>query len=586
MTDHDCEPWSPGRRTLAQKRPKRESSPGLISGHSRGLGIALSLLLLGCATEEPVTPELPDGPWLDDVAPSAVLGTELCQTPQPGATPLRRLTNAEYANTLVDLDVAPADASAATAAFPREPTSLGFRNGATTLVVDSLMAQKYHEVAVQLSPLYRPKCATQSSEQDCVKAFITGLGLLMHRRPLSANQTEDYLSLYQKARAGGDDFDAAARWVVEAMLQSPYFLYRVEIPETQVARVTGYEMAARLSYTFWQAPPDEELYAAAAAGELSSDEQVLAQVRRLLKDQRALRVYEFFEQWLDLDQLQAVERDPELYPDLPPHLAELLRAESRAFISSLLTSGDSSLSDLLGADFTYVNSALAHHYGLEDPGSDTFEKVSAPGRSGILTQGMLAVKDGAGRSSIVRRGLKLRTDFLCQLVPKPPDDVDITLEGLGAELSQAERLEMHRSQAACLGCHSLMDPLGVAFEGFDAVGRPRSVDEYGSPVVTEGEITGSMDSDGPVSSVADVAAALSQSREMEQCYLMQNFRFFFGREADGADLCSQAQLTQSFQDGEQSLAGLFVGLAQTDAFLYKAALSVGEPNAAEQGGEP
>src|SRR5690606_2403404 len=102
----------------------------------------------------------------------------------------------------------------------------------------------------------------------------------------------------------------------------------------------------------------------------------------------------------------------------------------------------------------------------------------------------------------------------------------------------------------------------------------------------EGEITGSMDSDGPVSSVADVAAALSQSREMEQCYLMQNFRFFFGREADGADLCSQAQLTQSFQDGEQSLAGLFVGLAQTDAFLYKAALSVGEPNAAEQGGEP
>jgi hypothetical protein len=522
---------------------------------------------LGCGDQ--VTPELPDGKWLDQVAPRAVLATELCQTPQPGDSPLRRLTNAEYRNTLEDVGLPRDEIDRATANLPSEPISLGFRNGARTLNVDSLLAQEYARVARTFSNRLSPKCADGDTERQCAVAFVEDLGRQLHRRPLSAEQTEAYVALYDAASAGGDGFGAAIAWMVEAMLQSPHFLYRVEIPEGTATRVTGYEMASRLSYTFWQSPPDEALLSAAEAGELETDAGIEEQARRLLSSGRALRVYEFFEQWLDLDELTVLDRDPELYPGLPSHLPALLRAENRAFVEGLLQRGDGTLSELLTAEYTYTNGALAQHYELDGPDGNAFERTPAPGRRGILTQGMLAVQDASTRTSIVRRGLKLRTDFLCQTVPAPPDDVDLTLDGIGAELSQVERLALHRQNASCAGCHRLMDPLGVAFENFDAVGRFRAQDEYGAPVDSNGEFFLTMDVDGPIDSVSAVALALASSREMEQCYLMQNFRFFFGREAKAEDLCSQAQLTEHFQASGQGLADLFIGLTKTDAFLYK-----------------
>lgn len=545
----------------------------------RRSSVLLVLLTLGCG--DGVTPQLPEGDWLDQVDPRAVLATDVCKQPQPGDTPLRRLTNAEYRNTLQDLGLSRAEVDEATSNLPSEPESLGFRNGARTLNVDSLLAQEYGRVAKRFAAYVTPSC-DGDADDICAADFVDDVGMKLHRRPLDAAEADAYLDIFDAAVAGGDSFETAIAWVVEAMLQSPHFLYRVELPEETTARVTGYEMASRLSYTFWQSPPDDELLAAAAAGELDTDDGVAAQVRRLLRSGRALRVYEFFEQWLDLDELSVVSRDDALYPDLPGNLAELLRAENRAFVEDLLRHGDSTLEDLLTAEHTFANAALAQHYGLEGPEGDAFVRVPAPGRRGVLTQGMLAVQDAPTRTSIVRRGLKIRTDFLCQTVPAPPDNVDLTLTGIGTDLTQAERLALHRDNASCVGCHQLMDPLGVAFENFDAVGRFRTTDEYGAPVVTSGEFAKTMDLDGPVDSVDDVALALAGSREMEQCYLMQNFRFFFGREAKAADLCSQAQLTEHFQTSGQSLVELLVGLAQTDAFLYK----VGADADVEEGGAP
>jgi len=525
-------------------------------------------LLAGCSGDQ-VTPELPEGAWLDQVDPQAVLASDMCQTPEPGDSPLRRLTNAEYRNTLEELGLPRDEIDEATVNLPSEPISLGFRNGARTLNVDTLMAQEYARVAKTFSSRLVPACVDNEAGRDCAESFVRDLGRRLHRRPLADDEISAYLALYDAGEAGGDAFDTAIAWVVEAMLQSPHFLYRVEIPEAKTARVTGYEMASRLSYTFWQSPPDEALLAAAEAGELDTDEGVEEQVRRLLSSGRALRVYEFFEQWLDLDELTTVDRDVTLYPDLPGNLAQLLRAENRAFVEDLLHDGDSTLTDLLSAEHTFANAALSSHYGLDGPAGDVFERVDAPGRRGILTQGILAVQDAPTRTSMVRRGLKIRTDFLCQTVPAPPDNVDLTLDGIGTDLSQAARLALHRNQGGCVGCHELMDPIGVAFDAFDAVGRPRVADEYGAPIVTGGEFVSTMDIDGPVDSVDAVALSLAGSREMEQCYLIQNFRFFFGREAERKDLCSQAQLTEYFQASGQSLAELFVGLARTDAFLYK-----------------
>lgn len=527
----------------------------------------------GCnAPSEPSVPgELPEGDWLDETSPRQVLTSEYCASPRPGDTPLRRLTNAEYRNTLEDLGLPRDEVEAATSSFPHEPVSLGFRNGARTLHVDTLMSQQYARVAIEFRDRLATDCDVED-ERECMTKFVSGLGTKLFRRPLESEEVVSFLALFDKAKEGGDTTRVAMAWVVEAMLLSPEFLYRVEIPEEKTAKVSDYEMASRLSYTFWQSPPDQELLDAAQAGELRTADQIEGQVRRLLGDRRALRVYEFFRQWLDLDELTSIDRDEVLYPDLPGNLAELLLIENEAFVKSLLSRGDADLQELLSAPYTYANAALAAHYGLEGPEGAAFEKVDAPFRSGILSQAMLAVQDGPTRTSIVRRGLKIRTDFLCQLVPSPPNTVNLSLDGIGADLTQAERLAQHRENPSCSQCHSKMDPIGAIFEGFDAVGRPREVDEYGSPVVSVGEVEATFDLDGPYASVPELGRRMGESREIEQCYLMQNFRFFFGREAERADLCSQAQLTEHFQESGQSLAELFVGLARTDAFRYKAGL--------------
>lgn len=537
------------------------------------LSASVALLFAVACSSDADSPQgkLPEGAWLGATPPEQVLASSMCATPSPGTSPLRRLTNAEYKNTLIDLGLDEAEVTATVAALPSETESLGFRNGASALTVNSLLAQKYQAIAREYSRKFAGNCA--GDEASCADQFVTNMGLLLHRRPLSEDEKASYLGIFEKSRAF-DEVPDAYGWVIEAMLQSPYFLYRVELPGAEVQRVTGFEMASRLSYTFWQAPPDEELRNAARDGLLETPEQIQAQALRLLADERAFRLYEFFEQWLDLDELRAIERDPILVPNVPAQLPELLKAESRAFIQHLLADPNSTFTDLLSAKYTFANQGLAAHYGLQGPAGDVFERVDAPQRSGVLTQGMLAVRDTATHTSIVRRGLKVRTDFLCQTVPAPPNNVDLTLDGIGKDLTQAEKLAIHREQPSCNKCHTMMDPLGIAFEEFDTVGRFRTTDEYGSPLTTAGEIAGTLDADGPVNNVHDVAAALSESIEAQQCYMIQNFRFFFGREARREDLCSQAQLSEVFSSSNQSLVEMLVGLAETDAFLYKAPLQV------------
>ncbi len=563
-----------------------------VASFKRRWGVlgALALSCVACGSGSSLSESqaargsVPDSNWLDGHDPQAVLASDQCLTPQPGDAPLRRLSNLEYKNTLLDLGFDPELVESSVAILPSEPESLGFRNGARALTVTSLLAQKYGTIAEQLAASYAYPC--DADESSCADQMIHHAGGRTHRRPLSVDEKASYRALYDRARVVSSHDDSLG-WVVRAMLQSPHFLYRVEIPHALVSRpVTGYEMANRLSYMLWQSPPDAELRAAVAAGELETPEQVRAQALRMLKDPRAENLVEFFEQWLDLDELHDIERDPELYPGISPQLARLFRAEARAFLLHLMRQPGASLQELLSAEYTFANAELAEHYGLEGPRSSAFELVDAPGRRGILTQGMLAVADGPTRSSIVRRGLKIRTDFLCQIVPAPPDTVDLTLDGLGEDLSQAERLAQHREEPSCANCHSLMDPIGELFEGFDAVGRARTHDEFGGQVFNDGALTKTIDADGPLSGVAELAERLAGSQQAQQCYLIQNMRYFLGREVTAADHCSQAQLTEYWRDRDFSLVELLIGLTQTDAFLYKPKKQAGPDEGEATGSEP
>ncbi len=512
--------------------------------------------------------------------PEQVLASDACKKPAPGAAPLRRLSNAEYRNTVQDLlvqvsGIGPAVA-AATKDFVDEAESLGFRNNVEFLGVSSLVAQGYMDSAESLATLSAGSaaligCAT--TDAVCAKQFVESFGKRAFRRPLLADEVARYQGVYDKATAQGYDFKTGIEWVVFSMLQSTQFLYRVELGAAQGADYvpSQFETASRLSYLVWQSMPDQALFDAAAAAELGTKQQIEAQARRLLQDPKASRLLEYFDQWLDLDRLSTFDRDQNVYANIDPNLPQLLQGETHAFVDSLLKSPVGSLTELLTAQYSYVNADLAKHYGVTGAPGAEFVRVDMPGRAGVLTQGMLLTHDKPTRSSIVRRGLKIRLDMLCQKVPAPPNDVQLDLEGLGEGLTQRERLEKHREVASCAACHTLMDPLGVVFEGFDAVGRARTVDESGKPVDLKTELSLTRDADGPLSGPTELGAKLANSQEVRDCYVTQSFRFFYGRDYSAADQCSMAELLLAFRDKKQSLSELIVALAQTDNFLYRPA---------------
>lgn len=520
------------------------------------------------------------GPPVGAMTPEQVLASPVCQKPSPGAAPLRRLSNAEYRNTMQDLlaqasGVGPAVATA-TKDFVDEAESLGFRNNTEFLGVSSLVAQGYMDSAEQLAPLVASTdsllgCSTQDAA--CAKQFIESFGKRAFRRPLLAEEVARYQAIFDTTVAKGYDFKTGIEWIAFAMLQSTQFLYRVELGAAKGTDYapSQYETASRLSYLIWQSMPDQALMDAAERGELGEKQQIATQARRMLQDAKASRLLEYFDQWLDLDKLTAFDRDESVYPNIASNLPELLRGETHAFVSSLLASPTGSLTDLFTAQYSFMNADLAKHYGVSGPTGSDFVRVETPGRAGVLTQGMLLSHDKPTRTSIVRRGLKVRLDLLCERVPAPPNNVQLDLEGFGPGLTQRERLEKHRSEPACSGCHTLMDPLGVVFEGFDAVGRARTTDESGKPIITSSDIAATRDANGPVADVAALAQKLANSQEVRDCYVTQSFRFFYGRDYAAADQCSLAELMIAFRDSKQSLSELIVSLTQTDHFLYRPA---------------
>jgi hypothetical protein len=281
--------------------------------------------------------------------PDQVLASAMCKAPSPGRAPLRRLSNAEYRNTITDLlgDSTATEALVASAisTFPSETESLGFRNNADYLGVSDLVAQGYMDAAQQfLDPIATNQnlltCApVAGAELDCGTTFIQTFGKRAFRRPLSDAEMTQYEAIFS-ASMKAYDFDTAIRSTAFALLQSPNFLYRVEygVPQTGAAytQPSPYEMANRLSYLFWQSMPDQALFDAADAGQLSTPDQIKAQAQRLLADPKASRLLEYFDQWLGTDTLPtAFVRDPTIYPNLDPNLVPLLQEETRAFVSDV-----------------------------------------------------------------------------------------------------------------------------------------------------------------------------------------------------------------------------------------------------------
>ncbi len=523
--------------------------------------------------DPPDTPQPPDPPV------ELPIVTACGDAPTPGSAPLRRLSHEEFHNIVVDLFHDEALARAVTQDFISDPVSLGFRNSAHFLDVKPVMAQAYLKAAEALSaravsaavlPTLAPCHAT--GDLACATQLIDGFVSRLYRRPLTADERARFRTLFEQGRAGAD-FKTGVEWVLLAAFQSPHFLYRPEVEGPSTARaLTPNELANRLSFLLWRSMPDEALLAAAATGHLETRADVEREARRMLTDEKAARLFEFFEQWLDIDELSSMTRNPAAFPGLSPTLAADLREEARQFVAHTVFEEEGSLERLFTSPSTWVNGALAQHYGLSGVTGAAFQRVEWPGarRGGLfMTSGSLVSHDKETRTSIVNRGVRVRTLLLCQTVPAPPDNVSLSLGPIDEQFTQGERLAAHRSNPSCAGCHTLIDPLGEAFEHLDAVGRERTLDEAGRPVVTAANVQGTRTVDGPVADGMEFMHRLASSRELQECTVKQLFRFGHGREEETADLCSRQRVLQHFKDSGWNVRELFVALTLTDDFLNK-----------------
>lgn len=503
----------------------------------------------------------------------------LTALPNPGPAPLRRLTNLEWRYTVTDLLGQASLAETLSRTFVAETESLGFRNNADFLDVGPLIAQQYMDAAEQLAERAGTSLlACDPASPGCVRSFITTFGRKAFRRPLAAEEIDTFEGLFTRT-SSVHGAAAGVEWVLFAILQSPHFLYRVELsapaPGENFVRPSSFEMASRLSYLIWRSMPDETLLAAAERDELQTPEQIEAQARRMVDDPKARRAIDFYEEWLDSDRISAMQRDPQVFAGLPSDLTALFQEETRRFVEHVVWSGGD-LQELLSADYTFANDRLAQHYGLSGASGSSFTRVPldpSRGRGVFAQAGVITVHDKPSRTSIVKRGLKVRTSFLCQSIGAPPDNVVTELPEIGSDLTQRERLEQHRENIACAYCHNFMDPIGVVFEKIDAVGRYREVDEHGIDIDVSSFLDFTADVNGPLTGPADLAEKLSRSSQTEQCFVTQAFRFAYGRGETTADQCSIAALQTRFRENGRSLKELLIALTQTDTFLLRPAQS-------------
>ncbi|WP_437718918.1 DUF1592 domain-containing protein [Sorangium sp. So ce448] len=505
--------------------------------------------------------------------------------------PQRRLTRFEYNNTVRDLlgtSLTPADQ------FPPDEIAGGFNNNATVLTVSALHAEKYllaaealatEAVGGDLSKLVPCDPAAVegqvAQEEACARQFVQDFGRRAYRRPLETSDVDRLMRAYAAGRTDGS-FREGIEVVIRAALQSPKFLFRLELrhdldASSSRVRLDPYEMASRLSYLVWASGPDDELLDAAEAGLLDTREQLAERTRQMLEHPRARRaITEFYKQWLNLGKLETIVKEESQFPGYDDELVAGIRAETPAFVEHVLWSGDHKLSSLLTLPVGFATESVAELYGVTvPPGSTTPQLVELPPdqRAGVLTQpAFLAVHAHPDQTSPVLRGKAIRSKFMCQDPPPPPDDVDLTPPTGEEGVTARERFNQHASNARCAGCHQLMDPIGFAFENFDAVGAYRT-QEGGQVIDVSGEMVLSDDMDGSFVGVRQLAEKLAGSAQVRECLATQWFRYTAGRFENVDDECSLDGLRAGFHGSEGDLVELIVATTQTDAFLYRSAIA-------------
>ncbi|MBZ5632259.1 MAG: DUF1592 domain-containing protein [Acidobacteriia bacterium] len=324
-------------------------------------------------------------------------------------------------------------------------------------------------------------------ELPCARKILSTLARRAYRRPLKDSDLEEPLSFYQRRRNNNGSFDAGIESALQLILASPEFLFRFEPdPATAIAdtpyRIDDVALASRLSFFLWSSIPDDTLLNLATQGKLKDPAILDQQIKRMLADPKAEALADnFAEQWLFLRNLKNAAPNLDAFPDFDDNLRQAMRQETKLFFESIQRE-DRSVLDLLSADYTFVNERLAKHYGIPNIYGSQFRRVPVtdPARRGLLGQAsILTVTSYPNRTSPVQRGKWILTNILgTPPTPPPPNVPQLTENAEGSQpKSVRERMEAHRADAVCAGCHKVMDPVGFALENFDAIGRWRTSDD-------------------------------------------------------------------------------------------------------------
>lgn len=511
-------------------------------------------------------------------------GTELPELPESSRVP--RLSHRQWENSIRDLLLLD-QTTGKSSLFIGDPISGGYDNNSEKLVVSATLWTDYQRAAEEIAEqvigdaeLVALLVPSEGDSDARGRGFIESFGPRAYRRPLTPEEIDRHMQVFHEgvALGGGDPVLEGVRVVMQTFLQSPYFLYRVEVsdvadPDGNIP-LNGYEVASKLSYMLWDTMPDEELFDAAKNGSLDSVAGIEAQAARMLDDQRAHdMVASFHFQTLKVDSYSKINKSADKFPEFAESMRDMMVQETMMFVDDVVFSHETGdLATLLAAPYSFVNATTAALYGAQGQFTDQLVKadLDPSQRAGVLTQlGFLAANASSTQNDPIHRGVFLNLQILCTGLPPPPNNVPPPPPAMEGE-SLRELIDRHTGVGTCgEACHGyLINPLGFAMEQYDPLGRWQTMDA-GKPVDATGSfnfVQGKQSFNGGV----ELAKLIASSDEAHRCYVSHLLEYGYGRVPKLQDNAEIKRLAEGSRDGMYSIKELIVELTTSDAFRFRA----------------
>lgn len=505
---------------------------------------------------------------------------------EPAPPTLHRLTSIQLHNTYLAVLGSPLELPTE---LPPDDLLYGFSSiAAAAATISPLAAEQYENAAyavldqVWADPVRRAAlvgCEPAAATDPCVADFFETFVKAAWRRPATIAEVDALVALSDAIAGDLGDVNAGLKHGAASVLQSPHFLFRVEIgvevPDAPgVLRYTSWEMASRLSYLLIAAPPDAELVALAEADGLGSVDAIEEQALRLLDDPRARpALVGFFRDFMNIAKLDALDKSALVFPQMSATLGPAMRVELERMFETTVFDESGNFRELFTTRTTAINEELASIYGVPGITGAELRPYTFPDdspRAGILTSaGFLAVNAHQTQTSPTHRGRFVRIQLLCQDVPPPPEGVDTSLpapDPAAPPKTLRERLEIHRVSPQCAPCHEMMDPIGFAFENFDAIGAYRTVDEQGLALDSATEINGT-----PVATGAEVGEVIAALPEASACIARRFYEHGGAHLADTGEEDAVQAVVDAFVANDYDFRSLVVALVVNDGFRFATA---------------